>query len=93
MLGLRIFMRAQIDNSTARPNNRRGGLPERDVTSALPAHRAKRAGQLKVIVFLVDTPVEIEKGFSLSESTTSPNLSRYTFDMFWKRKKGGLSRF
>jgi hypothetical protein len=52
-----------------------------------------RGERSKVIVFLVDTPVEIENGFSLSESTTSPNLSRYTFDMFWKRKKGGLSRF
>jgi hypothetical protein len=32
----------------------------------------------KVIVFLVDTHVEIEKGFSPSESATSQNLSRYT---------------
>jgi hypothetical protein len=39
-------------------------------------------GRSEVIVFLVDTPVEQENGFSLSESTTSPKLSRYTFDMF-----------
>jgi hypothetical protein len=38
----------------------------------------------QVSVFLVDTPVEIENGFSRSESTTSPKLSRYTFDMFGK---------
>jgi hypothetical protein len=42
---------------------------------------AQSAERCREIVFLVDTPVEIEKGFSPSESTTSPKLSRYTFDM------------
>jgi hypothetical protein len=52
-----------------------------DVTSALsPLHRPAQES-----VFLVDTHVEIENGFSPSESMTSPKLSRYTLDMFWKR--------
>jgi hypothetical protein len=38
-------------------------------------------------VFLVDTPVEIENGFSPSESATSPKLSRYTFDIVREREK------
>jgi hypothetical protein len=49
-----------------------------------------RKERAEVIVFLVDTHVEIEKGFSPSESATSQNLSRYTFDMFAKTKKGGV---
>jgi hypothetical protein len=53
--------------------------------------RTQRAGRPTVSVFLVDTPVEIENCFSPSESTTSQNLSRYTFDMFGKSQKGGLS--
>jgi hypothetical protein len=53
--------------------------------------RTQRAGRPEVSVFLVDTPVEIENCFSPSESTTSQNLSRYTFDMFGKSQKGGLS--
>jgi len=32
----------------------------------------------------LDTPVEIKKSFSPSESATSPKTSRYTFDMFGK---------
>jgi hypothetical protein len=51
---------------------------------ALRGRRRQGAGRLKVSVSLVDTPVEIEKGFSHSESTTSQKLSRYTFDMFGK---------
>jgi hypothetical protein len=50
-------------------------------------HTECTAGSLEVIVFLVHTPVEIEKGFSPSESTTSPKLSRYTFHMFGNTKK------
>jgi hypothetical protein len=42
-------------------------------------------------VSLVDTRVEIENGFSPSESMTSPKLSRYTFDMSGNAQKGGLS--
>jgi|SRR5690348_9267717 len=48
----------------------------------IPLRLSQRAKRFRVIVFLVDTPVGIEKGFSPSESTTSRNLSRYTFDMF-----------
>jgi hypothetical protein len=47
--------------------------------AALRVRWVQRPGRLEVIVFLVDTPVELENAFSLSESTTSPKLSRYTF--------------
>jgi hypothetical protein len=82
---------------------RRACLPDRQAPSArtnvtsrcnIAPHtpRAHRAGRPKVSVFLVDTPVEIENGFSPSESTTSPNLSRYTFGMFGNAEKGGFYR-
>jgi hypothetical protein len=47
-------------------------------SSTLPPSAPPREDRAKVIVFLVDTHVEIEKGFSPSESATSPKLSRYT---------------
>ena len=55
--------------------------------------RCPRQRHSQESVFLADTPVGIEKGLSHSESTTSPKLSRYTFDMFWNTQKGGSSRF
>jgi hypothetical protein len=51
------------------------------------ARRMQRAEHVGVSVFLVDTPVEQEKGFSPSESATSQKLSRYTFDIVREREK------
>jgi hypothetical protein len=90
MLWSLIFMRAQINNATATPNNRRGDLPKREAFRLLRA-QALLAHHPKESVSLVDTRVELENGFSPSESMTSPNLSRYTFDMFGNAQKGAFS--
>jgi hypothetical protein len=70
-------------NVTSRCNMLLRGARTKDLSAGSPTRcgPAQRAERCREIVFLVDTPVEIEKGFSPSESTTSPKLSRYTFDM------------
>ena len=72
----------------------KAGLPQgmaclprgRDLSPAcpIPFGLSLTVERFREIVFLVDTPFEIEKGFSPSESATSRKLSRYTFDMFGK---------
>jgi hypothetical protein len=78
-------------------NNPRNSRPITDITK-INRHKIEHSASFvplteergKVIVFLVDTPVELEKGFSPSESATSQKLSRYTFDMVRERKKWAL---
>jgi hypothetical protein len=80
-------MAARIDNTPTATQARAPLQTPEGKNRRFESFTLQRAGWLEVIVFLVDTPVEQEKGFSLAESTTSPKLSRYTFDMFEKTKK------
>jgi hypothetical protein len=57
---------------------------------AVTSHAAVVGCHPRENVPLVDTRIEIEKGFSPSESATSQKLSRYTFDMVRERKKWAL---
>jgi hypothetical protein len=78
----------QKDVTIADPSSLSAGQAAARIPPALSAlEGSDQWRHSQEIVFLVDTPVEIENGFSPSGSTTSPKLSRYTFDMLREREK------